>query len=159
MINVSYSYTPIKIIFVCLGNICRSPMAEYIFKAMASERGMAFEVASAGTSDEEYGNPVYPPAARMLAAHSIDCSAKRAVQFTRWDYVHYDYIVCMETRNIRHLEQRLGGDPHGKLCRLLDFTDHPRDIADPWYTGDFETAYREIREGCEALLSDIIKKG
>ena len=140
-----------RIMFVCLGNICRSPMAEFIFKHIVEERGGAFEAASSGTSDEEYGHPVYPPAARMLAQHSISCRGKRAVQFTPEDYRHFDLIVCMESRHIRQLERMLGGDPQGKFVRLLDFTDHPRDIADPWYSGDFETAYREIYEGCLAL--------
>lgn len=141
--------------FVCLGNICRSPMAEFIFKSIVAERGGAFEAASAGTSDEEYGHPVYPPAARMLERHSISCRGKRAVQFTPQDYVCCDLIVCMESRHIRSLERMLGGDPQGKIVRLLDFTDHPRDIADPWYTGDFATAYNEIYEGCLALYEKL----
>ena len=140
-----------KIMFVCLGNICRSPMAECIFRHIAAADGGDFLVASAGTSDEEAGNPVYPPAAEVLARHSISCRGKRAVQFTRADYEDYDLIVCMESMHIRALERRLGGDPQGKIRRLLDFTDHPRDIADPWYTRNFETAYSEIDEGCQAL--------
>ena len=144
-----------KIMFVCLGNICRSPMAEFIFKSIVSERGGNMEAASSGTSDEEYGNPVYPPAARILARHSVSCSGKRATQFTRADYGHYDLIVCMESRNIRALERMLGGDREGKIFRLLDFTEHPRDIADPWYTGDFVTAYDEIYEGCLALYERL----
>ncbi len=147
-----------KIMFVCLGNICRSPMAEFIFKSIVSERGGNMEAASSGTSDEEYGNPVYPPAARILARHSVSCSGKRATQFTRADYGHYDLIVCMESRNIRCLERMLGGDPQRKIVRLLDFTDNPRDIADPWYTRDFEKAYDEIREGCTALYDSLERK-
>ena len=145
-----------KIMFVCLGNICRSPMAEFIFRSIVSQRGGDFEIASSGTSDEEYGNPVYPPAADILARHSIGCRGKRAVQFTRRDYVHYDLIVCMESRNIRSLERRLGGDPYRKMVRLLDFTGTPRDIADPWFTRDFEKAYSEIYEGCLALYEKLI---
>ena len=144
-----------KIMFVCLGNICRSPMAEFVFKAIADERGGDFEVASSGTSSEEYGNPVYPPAAAVLARHDIRCQGKRAVQFTKEDYAYYDCIVCMEQRNISRLERLVGGDPLGKFSRLLDFTDAPRDIADPWYTGDFETAFHEIYEGCIALYDKL----
>ena len=141
--------------FVCLGNICRSPMAEYIFKDIAARRGGDFEVASSATSSEECGHSVYPPAARILERHSISCRGERAVQFTPDDYEHYDLIVCMESRNVRNLERMLGGDPKKKLFRLLDFTDRPRDIADPWYTGDFETAYNEIYEGCLALYGRL----
>lgn len=144
-----------KIMFVCLGNICRSPMAEFIFKKICADNGGDFEAASSGTSSEEYGNPVYPPAAAILARHSISCRGKRAVQFTAKDYDDYDYIVCMESRHIRSLERMLGGDSRHRICRLLDFTDNPRDIADPWYTGDFETAYNEIYEGCHALYEHL----
>jgi Protein-tyrosine-phosphatase len=147
-----------KIMFVCLGNICRSPMAEFIFKSIAAKEGGGFLAASAGTSGEEEGNPVYPPAARELAKHSISCAGKRAARFTRSDYDAYDLIVCMESRHIRCLERLLGGDPRGKIRRLLDYTDNPRDIADPWYTGDFETAYSEIYEGCRALF-DALREG
>lgn len=147
----------IRITFVCLGNICRSPMAEFIFKKIASERGGSFDVDSAATSDEERGNPVYPPAAEMLRRHGIDCRGKRARRFDPKNYAGRDYIVCMESRNIRSMERMLGGDPEGKLSRLLDYTDNPGDIADPWYTGDFETAYREIYEGCQALYEEIVK--
>ncbi len=144
-----------RIMFVCLGNICRSPMAEFIFKKIASERGGDFDISSAATSSEECGNPVYPPAAGILRRHSISCGGKRAVQFVPDDYERYDFIICMENRNIRSLERIVGGDPKGRMYRLLDFTDNPRDIADPWYTGDFETAYREIYEGCEALYNHL----
>lgn len=147
------------IMFVCLGNICRSPMAEFVFKKIASERGGDFEVASSATSREETGNAVYPPAAEMLARHSISCKGKRAVQFTADDYERYDYVVCMESRNIRSLERMLGGDPKHRIRRLLDFTDHPRDIADPWYSGDFVTAYNEIYEGCLALYEHVTGGG
>lgn len=141
----------IKIMFVCLGNICRSPMAEFIFKKIVSERGGDFLIASSATSPEEFGNPVYPPAAEILARHGISCQGKRAVQFARGDYEAYDYVICMESRHIRSLERIIGEDSARKVRRLLDFTDRPRDIADPWYTGDFETAYSEIEEGCLAL--------
>ncbi len=147
-----------KVMFVCLGNICRSPMAEYIFREIVSERGGDFAVASSATSSEEAGNSVYPPAAAMLARHGIRCGDKRAAQFTRSNYHEYDLIVCMERRNISSLLRMLGSDPDGKICRLLDFTDSPRDIADPWYTRDFETAYEEITEGCEALYEALSQK-
>jgi Protein-tyrosine-phosphatase len=144
-----------RIMFVCLGNICRSPMAEFIFKKIASSHEYEFEVASSATSSEEYGNPVYPPAAEILARHSIICRGKRAVKFTKEDYAYYDLIVCMESRHIKSVERIVGGDPQGKLCRLLDFSDNPRDIADPWYTGDFEKAYDEIYTGCLALYKHL----
>lgn len=148
----------IKIMFVCHGNICRSPMAEFIFKKIVSERGGAFEIASSATSREEIGNSVYPPAARMLAVHGISCKDKRAVQFTADDYDYYDYVVCMESYNIRNLMRVIGSDTEGKVSRLLDFTDNPRDVADPWYSGDFDTAYRDIYEGCEALYECLSDK-
>lgn len=116
-------------------------------------------MASSAISGEEAGNPVYPPAAEMLAGHSISCKGKFAVKFTPEDYRHYDYIVCMENRHIRCLERMLGGDPLRKISRLLDFTGHPGDIADPWYSGDFVTAYNQIAEGCEALYEYVTGSG
>lgn len=141
----------IKIMFVCHGNICRSPMAEFIFKRIASERGGEFEVASSATSREEIGNSVYPPAVRILAEHGINCCGKRAVQFTADDYEYYDYIICMENRNIKNLNNIIGNDVRHKVSRLMDFTSNPRNVADPWYSGDFNTAYNDIYEGCLAL--------
>lgn len=141
--------------FVCWGNICRSPMAEYIFRKIVSEQGGSYTAASSATSSEETGNPVYPPAAAELARHGIDCRDKRAVKFTTEDYRKYDCIVCMEDIHIRKLKRMIGGDPEGKLCRLLDLTDHPGDIPDPWYTGDFKSAYDRIEEGCEALYGHL----
>lgn len=148
----------IKIMFVCHGNICRSPMSEFILKKIVSERGGAFEIASSATSREEIGNSVYPPAARILAAHGISCKGKHAVQFTADDYGYYDYVVCMESYNIRNLMCIIGSDTEGKVSRLLDFTDNPRDVADPWYSGDFDTAYRDIYEGCAALYESLSGK-
>ena len=150
----------IRILFVCHGNICRSPMAEFILRDMAAKRGLSdrLEVASAGTSAEELGNPVYPPARRELARHGLSCAGKTARQMTKEDYRSYDLVVCMESFNTRNLIRRLGGDPEGKIRRLLDFTDRPRDIADPWYSGDFETAYAEIAEGCAALLDKLFQE-
>ena len=146
-----------KILFVCLGNICRSPMAEMILKDMVKKRGLSeqFEIASCATSTEELGNPVYPPARRMLASHGIDCSGKRARQLTRADYDEYDLLFGMENRNIQRMRAICGGDPEGKIARLLDGTARPRDIADPWYTDDFQTTWDDILEGCEALLTRL----
>ena len=146
-----------RIVFVCHGNICRSPMAEFILRDMARQRGLEkrFEIASAATSAEELGNPVYPPARQELARHGISCKGKTARQLTRADYAEYDWLIAMEQYNIRNMLRILGGDPEGKVCRLLDFTDRPRDIADPWYTGEFGLTYREIVEGCTALLDKL----
>ena len=146
-----------KILFVCLGKICRSPMAEFIMRDLVRQRGLeaAFEIASAATSDEELGNPVYPPARRMLAAHGIDCAGKRAVQLTRADYDRYDLLFGMEQRNVQRMRAICGGDPAGKIARLLDGTPRPRDIADPWYTGDFQSTWDDLLEGCRALLDRL----
>ena len=146
-----------KILFVCLGNICRSPMAEFIMRDLVRQRGLeaAFEIASAATSDEELGNPVYPPARRMLASHGIDCGGKRAVQLCRADYDRYDWLLGMEAANIRRMRAICGGDPEGKIARLLDGTPNPRDIADPWYTGDFQSTWDDLVEGCTALLDRL----
>ena len=151
----------IKILFVCHGNICRSPMAEFILKDMVKERGMAeqFYIASAATSTEEIygdvGNPVYPPAKAELAKHGIGCEGKRAVQLKKSDYEKYDYLLGMDSYNIRNMLKILGGDQDKKVKRLLDYTDEPRDISDPWYSGKFDITYQDIKEGCEALLKTI----
>ena len=148
----------IKVLFICHGNICRSPMAEFIMKDIVSRAGLAdnFYIASAATSTEEIwngvGNPVYPPAKAKLAEHGIDCSGKRAVQLTRADYGKYDYLIGMDSANIRNMNRMLGGDPEKKVYKLLSFAGQDRDISDPWYTGDFEATYRDVMEGCTALL-------
>ena len=149
-----------KVLFVCLGNICRSPMAEYIFRDMVKKRGMEAEIqcASAGTSDEEYGNPVYPPARRKLASLGIDCAGKRARQMTRADYAAYDLLIGMEQWNVRRMRQICGGDPEGKIRLMLAASPRPRDIADPWYTGDFDAACSDIIEGCELLLRELTER-
>ena len=148
-----------KILFVCHGNICRSPMAEFLMKELAESRGLddKFYIESAATSTEEIGNGVYPPVRRILNARGIDCSAKRARQMTRADYDKFDYIVCMDSNNMRNMGY-IAIDTMGKYSKLLDFTEHPHDVADPWYSGDFATTEREVQAGCEALLDYILKK-
>ena len=149
----------IKILFVCHGNICRSPMAEFVMKDIVFKKGVAdnFEIASCATSTEEIGNPVYPPARRKLAEHGILCDGKRARQMTESDYNYYDYIVAMDRFNIRNMIRFTGDDPQKKVSLLMDFTDRPGDVADPWYTGDFETTWRDVLSGCEGLLETINK--
>ena len=148
-----------KILFVCHGNICRSPMAELVLKDMAQKRGVEgrFEIASAATSREELGNPVYPPAARKLAENGIACPGHRARQMTREDYERYDLIVCMDRNNVRNTLAITGGDPEGKIKLLLDFTPRAgRQVADPWYTGNFDETWRDVTEGCAAMLEKLI---
>ena len=146
-----------RILFVCHGNICRSPMAEFVMKKMISDAGMAdqFEIASAATSTEEIGNPVYPPARHKLAEHGISCEGKTARQITRRDYEHYDYIVAMDINNLRNLQWMLGEDKLHKISLLMNYTDHPRDVADPWYTGNFEATWQDVNDGCKGLLEEI----
>lgn len=143
-----------KILFVCHGNICRSPMAEFVMKQMVSDAGLEsqFEIASAATSTEEIGNPVYPPARRKLAEHGIGYAGKTARQMTRQDYDYYDRIVAMDHNNLRNLKRMFGDDTEHKISLLMDFTHRPGDVADPWYTGDFEATWQDVEEGCKALL-------
>ena len=143
-----------KILFVCHGNICRSPMAEFVMKQMVSDAGLEsqFEIASAATSTEEIGNLVYPPARRKLAEHGIGCAGKTARQMTRQDYDYYDRIVAMDHNNLRNLKRMFGDDTEHKISLLMDFTHRPGDVADPWYTGDFEATWQDVEEGCKALL-------
>ena len=150
----------IKILFVCHGNICRSPMAEFVMKRLVKEKGLEreFVIQSAATSREELGNPVYPPARRILAQHGIGCGGKTAVQMTKSDYAKYDYLIAMDTMNVRNMTRIIGNDPQGKVKLLLDFTDHPHSVADPWYSGDFETTYDEILQGCKGLLAAVTEK-
>ena len=149
-----------RILFVCLGNICRSPMAEFYMKDLVRREGCAdrFEIASAATSNEERGNPVYPPARRKLMEHGIDPSGKTARQMTRADYGCYDLLVCMDASNLRNMERICGGDPDGKMKMLLDYTDRPGSVADPWYTGDFEATWRDVEAGCTGLFRALTKK-
>lgn len=148
-----------KILFVCHGNICRSPMAEFVMKDLVEKAGISeqFEIASAATSTEEIGNPVYPPARRKLAEHGISCSGKTARQMTRTDYEHYDLLIGMDHANLRNMTRMCGGDPERKIHALLDYTAHPGEVADPWYTGDFEATWRDVHEGCTALLDSLTK--
>ena len=148
-----------KILFVCHGNICRSPMAEFVMKHLVEEKGLQdqFEIESAATSTEELGNPVYPPARRKLAEHGIGCQGKTARQMTRDDYRHFDYVIVMDRNNVRNLHRLLGGDPDQKIRLLMDYTRRPGQVADPWYTGDFEATWIDVLEGCEGLLESIMK--
>jgi protein-tyrosine phosphatase len=150
----------IKVLFVCHGNICRSPMAEFVFKDMVKNRGLSdlFHIASAATSTEEIGNGVHSGTRKVLSRLSISTEGKRAVQMTVRDYNEYDYIVAMEQRNITNIHRIIGKDTQNKVKRILDYSQRPRDIDDPWYTGDFEQTYEEIREGCEALLQAILEE-
>ena len=149
-----------RVLFVCHGNICRSPMAEFILKDMVQKRGIAdrFYIASAATSTEEIwngiGNPVYPPAREELAKHGISCAGKRAVQVTKADYDEYDYLICMDSNNLRNLSRIIGPDKDGKVSLLLDYAGRTgQSIADPWYTGNFALTYTDVVEGCEGLLN------
>ena len=144
-----------NILFVCHGNICRSPMAEFVLKHEAEKAGRAddFYVESAAVSSEEIGNPVYPPARRLLAAHGIDCAGKTARRIRPEDYEKFDLIIGMDNSNMVRLRRFFPEDPDGKIVRLLDLTDTPGEVDDPWYSGDFEQTYREVLAGVQALLS------
>ncbi len=143
-----------RILFVCHGNICRSPMAEFVMKDLVEKAGLedSFLIESAATSTEEIGNSVYPPARRKLAEHGISCEGKTARQMTRSDYNRYDLLIGMDSWNIRNMRNICGGDPEGKITTLMDYTSRPGDVADPWYTGDFEATWRDVLEGCRAVL-------
>lgn len=154
-----------KIMFVCHGNICRSPMAEFILKDMLEKQGRShdFYVASSATSTEEIwngvGNPVYPPAREELEKHGIFCGGKRAVQLKKSDYDKFDLFICMDSNNVRNALRIFGSDPEGKVCKMMDFTSRKGDVADPWYSGHFDVTYNDIYDGCQGLLKDkeIIK--
>ena len=147
----------VRLLFICHGNICSSPMAEFVMKALAAKAGLAerLEIASAATSTEEIGNPVYPPAQRKLAEHGIGCAGKTARQMTRRDYEAYDYLIAMDRNNLRNMQRFVGSDPAGKVSLLMDHTARPGDVADPWYTGDFDATWRDVAEGCAALLEEL----
>lgn len=147
-----------RILFVCHGNICRSPMAEFVMKHLVRQAGLCdeFEIASAATSTEELGNTVYPPARHKLAEHGISCAGKTARQLTRADYAHYDSIVAMDRNNLRNIDRLLGGDPQGKVSLLLSHAGQPNaEVADPWYTGDFEATWRDVLAGCTGILEQL----
>ena len=152
-----------RIMFVCHGNICRSPMAEFIFKDLVAKRGVAdrFVVASSATSTEEIwngiGNPVYPPAKAELNRHGLSCGGKRAVQLQKSDYEKYDLFIGMDNVNIRNMMRIFGDDPMMKVRKLMDYTDRGGDVADPWYSDRFDVAFRDIFEGCTALLDFLLK--
>ena len=154
----------IKIMFVCHGNICRSPMAEFIFKDLIKKENLEneFFVSSSATSTEEIymgiGNPVYPPAKAELLKHGITAEGKRAVQLKKTDYNKYDYFVGMDSANIRNMHIILGGDKENKISKLLDHTDKKGDVSDPWYTDRFDIAYNDILRGCQALLTELKSK-
>ncbi len=145
-----------KILFICHGNICRSPMAEMILKHLVRERGLkGYVIDSAAVSREEIGNGVYPPARRELAAHGVPCENHRARQITPADYDEWDLLIGMDASNISRMLRIFGGDPEGKAHRLMDFTGRPADVSDPWYSDRFDIAYRDILSGCEALLDHL----
>ena len=148
-----------KILFVCHGNICRSPMAEFVMKDLVRKTGLAsqFYIESAATSREEIGNPVYPPAQRKLAEHEISCDGHAARQLTNADYEKYDLLIGMDSANLRNMQRIYSGDPDGKLHLLMDYTDRPGDVADPWYTGDFEATWQDVLEGCQGLLHELME--
>ncbi len=152
----------VKVLFVCHGNICRSPMAEFVMKELVRRKGLAdtFEIASAGTSREEIGNGVYPPARRKLKEHGVSCAGHAARQMTRRDYDHFDLILGMDHANIRNIQRIAGGDPDRKISLLLDHAGRPgQEVADPWYTGDFDAAWEDILAGCEGLLAELTAAG
>ena len=148
-----------KILFVCHGNICRSPMAEFVMKKIVADAGLedSFYIESAATSTEEIGNEVYPPAKRKLAEHGISCKGKTARQMTRQDYLRFDLLVGMDDWNIRNMKRICGDEPDEKIHRLMDFTVRPGEVADPWYTGNFEATWNDVLEGCTDLLRSIVK--
>lgn len=150
----------IKILFLCHGNICRSPMAEFVMKDMVKKAGLEqeFRIESAATSTEETGNPVYPPARRKLAEHGLDCSGKTARQLRNSDYEQYDLLIGMDQANLRSMHHICGGDFADKMRLLMDFTDHPGEVADPWYTGDFNATWKDMEKGCRGLLDYLIKE-
>lgn len=146
-----------NILFVCHGNICRSPMAEFLMKDMVKKAGLEsrFHIESAATSTEELGSGVYPPVRRLLSAQGIDCSGKTARQLTRADYGRFDLLIGMDRANLRNMRRICGDDPDGKIRLLLSFAGRGGEVADPWYTRDFDAAQRDISEGCRALLEHI----
>ena len=150
----------IKILFICHGNICRSPMAEFVMKDLVEKAGLKdrFHIESAATSTEEIGNPVYPPARRKLAEYGISCAGHAARQLTRKDYDQFDWLIGMDFANLRNMRRMCGGDEQDKIHLLMDYTHRPGEVADPWYTGNFEATWQDVREGCEGLLQYLTKE-
>ena len=148
----------IKVLFICHGNICRSPMAEFVMKDIVNREGKgdAFLINSAATSTEEIGSGIHHGTIGIFKEKGIPCTGHRAVQMTKEDYAKYDYLIGMDDANIRNMLRIAGQDREKKIYKLLDFTDHSRAIADPWYTGDFHTTYEDVREGCEALYKHLL---
>ena len=148
-----------KILFVCHGNICRSPMAEFVMKDLVKKAGLAsqFHIESAATSREEIGNPVYPPARGKLSEHGIACGGHAARQLTKRDYDEYDLLIGMDRANLRDMYRICGGDFSGKLHLLMDYTKQSRDVADPWYTDDFERTWQDVLAGCQGLLHKLME--
>ena len=147
-----------KVLFVCHGNICRSPMAEFVLKDLVKKAGLEdqFSIASAATSTEEIGNPVYPPARRKLAQYGISCEGKRARQLRREDYEDWDLLIGMDQANIRNMRRICGGDPEEKIHLMLDYAGRSgQEVADPWYTGDFEATWQDVLSGCQGLLAAV----
>ena len=147
-----------RILFVCHGNICRSPMAEFVLKALVKAKGIEdqYYIESAAVTTDELGNPIYPPAKRCLSQHGVSFDpAKRARQITRADYDLFDRIICMDASNMRLIRRIIPSDPAGKIHLLMSYAGSGRDVADPWYTGDFETAFQDILMGCEAMLNSF----
>ena len=149
-----------RILFVCHGNICRSSMAEFVMKDMVKKAGLEqdFQIESAATSTEEIGNPVYPPARRKLAEHGISCSGHTARQLPNSDYEEYDLLIGMDKTNLRDMYRICGGDFADKMHLLMDFTDRPGDVADPWYTDDFEATWQDVLAGCQGLLKSLVTR-
>ena len=147
----------IRILFVCHGNICRSPMAEFVMKDLVKKAGREedFYIESAATSTEELGNPVHYGTRSILARHGIACDGKYARQMTRADYAKFDLLIAMDDRNLRNMERFTGGDPDGKVSMLMDYTDRPGEVADPWYTGDFQATWDDVYDGCCGLLEEL----
>lgn len=146
-----------RVLFVCHGNICRSPMAEFVMKDLVSKANLdsKFYIESAATSTEELGNPVYPPAKRKLTEHGISCEGKRARQMNKQDYDKFDLLIGTDHANIRNMNRICGGDPDQKIHLLLEYAGLDRDVADPWYTGDFEATWNDVLKGCTALLETL----
>lgn len=150
----------IKVLFICHGNICRSPMAEFVMKDLVEKAGLKdrFHIESAATSTEEIGNPVYPPARRKLAEYGISCAGHAARQLTRKDYDQFDWLIGMDFANLRNMRRMCGGDEQDKIHLLMDYTHRPGEVADPWYTGNFEATWQDVREGCEGLLQYLTRE-